>query len=240
MTTTWLGLSVVFGGVLGLLGSCATQSLPASPTFPPQTTLTLAAGRCEAGRCACRALDEMPGKERGIPAGSKRFELRIPRSTAALWVKVGDRGVYYKPPKTVLPQCLYVDLESGRHDIVVYGERRDPEVGLQLGLTIYEYGEPEKGSSWYRSFHMTCGLGASPCSHDEMLTWRDFQHKLPRGVLDSCGSVMVKGASFSGTRAQKGDDQYVKAVARFSLKVYKFKPYYPSGSPKCKAPSKNH
>lgn len=232
-------LSFPLALALAALGAgCAGKTLPTLPSFAPKTTLKLAAERCKDGVCRCRGAEAT--KEKGIPAGHKRFELRIPRSTAALWVKVGARGVYYKPPTTVHPQCLYVDLAPGRHRFTVYGERRDPEVGLQLGLTMNEYGEPKDGGpGWYRSFHMTCGIGASPCSRDEMTIWRAFVRKLPRGVLDPCGSVMLKGATFGGTRAEKGDDQYTKAVVRFGLKVYKFAPHHPPGSPACKSPTKN-
>ena len=226
---------------LACSSGCATQKVVGLPSFAAKTTLKLAAERCEGLKCRCVPLQATGvAKEKGIPEGHKRFELRIPRSTAALWVELEGTGVYYKPPTTVLPQCLYVDLKPGRHRFTVYGERRDLEVGLQLGLTMREYGEPKDGGpSWYRSFHMTCGIGASPCAKDELAIWRAFVRKLPRGVLDPCGSVMLKGATFGGTRAQKGDDQYQKAVVRFGLKVYGFAPHRPPNSPKCKKPSKN-
>lgn len=220
--------------------SCAGKTPMAAVSFAPKTTLTSPAGRCPGGKCACRPLEAGFNKEKGIPAGHKRFEFRLPRSTAALWVAVDDRGVYYKPPTQVRPECFYVDLVAGKHQIVVHGEKGHDQVPLQSGLTIYEYGEPQEGGpSWYRSFHFTCGLGASPCTKDEIEIWRTFQRKLPRGVLDPCGSVRVKAGRFAGTRDQKGDEVYRDMTLRFTLNVYKFKPHRPPGSPKCKAPSKN-
>lgn len=235
------GIVALLGGILGLAGCPAGKRVIPKASFAAKTTIRLATGRCKGQTCACRSLaSNDTAKELGIPTGYKRFELRLPKTPSSLWVSIDHWGVYYKAPNQLAPQCFYVDLDPGRHRVTLHGENRDLEVGLQTGLTIYEYGEPRDGGpGWYRSFHFACGVGASSCTKDELIDFRAAQQKLPRGVLDYCGSVMVKGVSFGGTRAQKGDTTYRDMTLRFSLQVYEFEPHWPPRSPKCKRPTKN-
>ena len=235
-----ISLAMIIGACWFWVG-CAGSA--AEHVWNPTTTLKLAAaGPCTAQGCGCRSLDAAAAKERAIPAGFKRFEFRLPRSTSALWVRVGAYGTFYKPPGQVDPTCFYLDLDPGRHEIEVHGESRDAEVRLHTGLGVYEYGEPAGAGgepTWYRAAHFACGIGASPCSRDEVDAWVRFVKGLPRGVLDPCGSVMAKAADFSGVREQKGDEAYRSLTLRFFLKIYRFKPHRRSGSPQCRAPRKN-
>ncbi|MCA9668890.1 MAG: hypothetical protein KC503_25020 [Myxococcales bacterium] len=221
------------------LSACPGKNIPAPASYPAQSTIKLAASaRCKGGRCSCRSLDgDGAQKEEHVAAGQKRFEFRLPRSTSALWVEVEGRGVYYKPPKSVSPECFYVDLPPGKHNVTVHGEGRDPEVGLQAGLTIYEYG-PKEGPHWYRSLKYSCG-GLGKCSADDLKEWVRKQRALPRGVLAPCGSVQIRAVTSTGQRNDRKLDEYREATVRFALKVYKFETYRPPGHPKCRAPSKN-
>lgn len=222
-----------------LLTACpAPQTLPA-PDYPTKSTISLAnSPRCSGGRCTCRGVTDEA--EQGIPAGRKRFELRLPRSTSQIWVEVAGQGVYYKEAEKVDPHCVYVDLAPGQHQITIHAVGGDPEVGLQSGLTVHEYAKPEGlGPHWYRSFHFACGHAASPCTDEELQSWVRTQRQLPRGVLDPCGSVRALGARTGGSRTRKNDAVYRDLTLAFTLKVYRFAPYRRPGSPKCKGPSKN-
>src|SRR5512139_1983960 len=92
-----------------LLTSCPKPAAPAA-AYPPTTTATLTAPRCQGGGgfCTCRSLESGEGQsEESIPPGQKRFELRLQRTTSAIWVEVEGRGVYYKPPVRLEPVCFY-------------------------------------------------------------------------------------------------------------------------------------
>lgn len=228
--------------LLALVAGCSSTTRVADVEYAPKTTLALASSaRCQGDSCSCRPLDSDDDQgEKGVPAGQKRFELRLPRSTSAIWVNVEGRGVYYKQPERVDPACFYVDLPPGKHVVTLHAEKRDPQVGLQAGLTVYEHAVTERNEHvWYRSADFVCGQGASRCTRGELTRWAAFQRKLPRGVLDPCGSVMIRGARFGGTRARRGDADYEELTLYFTMKVYDFKPYRRPGSPKCKAPIKN-
>jgi hypothetical protein len=213
------------------------EATPPAPSYPPSTTLALAKSpRCAAGNsCTCRPLDSDEGQEeKGIPAGHKRFELRLPRSTSAIWVAVDGQGHYYKPPNKVLPSCFYLDLPLGEHSFTIRSEKKDPEVGLQTGLTIREYGHKE-GPHWYRSFDFACG-GMNKCTKKGLRAWIAFQRGLHKGVLNRCGSVKIKSVTASGTIKQKQDLEYEDLVLRFQLLIYKFEPYEDPDHPRCKRP----
>ncbi len=220
-------------------GGCA-KTMAARAEYPPKTTLSLAPStRCQSGACACRPLDSDDGQgEKAVPKGHKRFEFRLPRSVSSIWVEVEGRGVYYKGPDTVLPSCFYVDLKPGLHYLTVHSSNAETGKYLQTGLTIWEYG-PKVRNYWYRSFHFVCGSGASACTREEMEIWSRFQGKLPRGVLDPCGSVMVRGVRYSGRREHKTALEYLDLTVRFRLKVYDFEPYRMPLSKDCMAPQKN-
>lgn len=234
----WAIRSVTAALTLWLAGGCATAP-PFSPHYPPRTTLTLAASPgCAGHRCRCRPLEGEQLAEENIAPGTKRFELRLPRSTSDIWVEVEGRGVLFKPGALADPACAYVDLAPGKHRVVVRAENRDAEVGLQAGLTVSEYGTAA-GPGWYRSFHLACGHAASRCTRAELSSWRAFQARLPRGVLDPCGSVMVKNVAFGGRRAERLDREYQDMTVRFTLQVYEFAPHHPPASERCRGPIKN-
>jgi hypothetical protein len=230
---------MAWAGLVGLVCGCASAPAPPTASYPLTTTLQPTSGRCTNQTCRCRPLDA--GREQGeddIATGHRRFELRIPSSTSAVWVEIARQGVYYKAPNRVGATCFYVDLMPGEHTITLHAENRDAEVGLKAGLTVHEYAVAE-GPAWYRSFHLACGAGASACTRTEMAAWKEFHDGLPRGVLDPCGSVMVRQVRFAGTRTHRTDDEYQTLTVRFTLKIYAFAPHQPPGSPECKPPVTN-
>lgn len=211
--------------------ACAPTVAP-GPKYAPLTTLPLAGERCQGTRCTCRPLDSVLGqKESPIKAGFKRFELRFPRSTSAIWVEIKGRGTYYKNPDKVLPSCFYIDLPSGKTRFVIHSENRDPEVGLQTGLVINEHGTKE-GIHWYRSFEFTCG-GMNRCTKKGLRSWVTFMRNLPKHLFNPCGSVRIREISASGTRAVRKDLEYQDLTARFTLDIYKFDPYKDPASAEC-------
>lgn len=226
-------LNLVFSG-------CEPKTLMSKVDYPQKTTVKLVKSRCHNGVCPCLSRTAIPNKEKDIAPGYKRFEFRLPQTVSEMWVSVGDQGVFYKSAKHVEPVCFYMDLMPRSYSIVVKGKRHHEQIGLQMGLEISEYAEPKDGGpSWYRSFHYTCGIGASTCSIDEMQIWHDKQEALPRGVLDYCGSVMIKKSQYAGSKLHRDDPIYQDLALRFLMKVYHFKPYLPPRSPKCKKPNKN-
>jgi hypothetical protein len=224
--------------VLLPFAACPPKNIPAAVSYAPKTTLTSTSARCSAGSCSCRSLESGEGQtEEQIPAGHKRFELRLPRTTSAIWVEVEGKGVYYKPPEQVLPSCFYVDLPSGEHRLTLHAEKRDPEVGLQTALAIFEHGAKD-GPHWYRSLDFLCG-GTNTCTKSGMESYLSFQRGLPRGVLDPCGSVMIRGVTITGSRADKQDPEYLDLTLRLRMKIYGFETYRAPNSPECRAPVKN-
>ena len=121
----------------------------------------------------------------------------------------------------------------------MHGVKRDPEIGLQTGLVINEHATLQRQTSWYRSFRFACGAGASRCTRAEIANWRQGHSALPRGVLDPCGSVMIRQVSFGGGRARRDDREYQDLTLRFTMKVYGFAPHRLPGSPECRAPLEN-
>jgi hypothetical protein len=227
--SVWLGLL--------LLGGCPAKSVPVA-SYPAQTTMKYAASaRCPNGRCSCRGLDDESAAEEGVPAGHKRFEVRLPQSHSAIWVEIAGHGVHYKPPAELQASCFYVDLPTGEHAITVHTAHPHAELGLQAGLTIFEYGS-KAGPGWYRSVHFVCG-GLGHCTRDELATWVGFQRRQYRGVLDPCGSVMVRGVTFGGSRETTKSDAYLDLTVRMKMKVYDFEPYQPPKTANCKGPTKN-
>lgn len=221
------------------MSGCAASRTLQKPTFAPQTTLKMAsAAYCtEPSRCVCRSLESSSDvREEGIAKGHKRFEFRLPRSTSAIWISVEQLGVFFKAPTEVEPTCFYLDLPEGEHRVTVLGEDRDAEVGLHVGLLIYEYGE--KNGVWYRAMNLACG-GVNRCASSEIAEWKRFQTTLPRGVLDPCGSVMIKGVSYTGSYAERGDDYFNDLTVAFTMKVYDFAPQHAPLSSECKAPIPN-
>lgn len=216
---------------LGLL-ACPASTTP-SPSYPKQTTLAFHTPRCSASSCTCRPLDSNDGQtEEEIPPGHKRFELRLPRTTSALWLEVVGKGVYYKPAEQMAESCLYVDLPVEKTTrFVIHSERSDPEIGLQTGLKIFEYG-PKEGPHWYRVFEMTCG-GMNRCTKAGMSAWVAFQRRLPRGIFNPCGSVKISDVGVTGTRERKVDVDYSDMTARFALEVYKFETRKDPSSAEC-------
>lgn len=202
------------------------------PKYPPKTTMRLKTARCSGTSCICRRLDADDDQgEDGIRPGYKRFEFRLPRSTSAIWIAAEGRGYYYKAPEKVLPSCFYLDLPNGKIRLLVHSENRDPEVGLQTGLTIIEHGV-KNGPNWYKVFDFSCG-GMNKCTKLGMKTWVAFMRKLPRNLLNPCGSVKIKKVSVSGSHKQRGDVAFADMTLDFTLDIYNFEPYKDSSSQEC-------
>ena len=233
---TLLRLLPFLSFLLGAAGCPAATSEAPSLRFPPETTLHSSSGRCQGRTCECRPLEGEGQSEEGVPAGHKRFEVRLPKTTSALWVSIGDKGVFYKGPETLQPACFYVDLPPGEHALTLHSERKDVEVGLQTGLALYEYG-PKVGS-WYHSLELACG-GLEKCSKAVMEAAVAAQRALPRGVLDACGSTMIRGVTFKGTREERQLPEYVDLDLHLVVKIYAFETFRPPGAPDCRAPVKN-
>jgi hypothetical protein len=224
--------TTLLAAVAAVLSACP-EATPSSPSYPPGTTVPLPKTRCPDGAsCTCRSLEAAePQKEEQIPDGHKRFEFRLPRTTSAIWIAVDGKGHYYKAPEKVLPSCFYLDLPVGEHQITIHSEKRDPDVGLQTGLTIYEYGHKE-GPKWYRSFDFTCG-GKNRCTKKGVQAWVAFQRALPKGVLNRCGSVKIRGVNVTGSQEMKGQLEYKDLTVSFKMNIYKFEPYEDPQSPRC-------
>lgn len=217
-------------------------SAPAS--YAAQTTISLNNPRCSAqengqSKCVCRPLDSDDKQREEAPpaAGHKRFEFRLPRSSSALWVEVSGQGIYYKAPEEILPSCFYLDLPIGEQQIRVHGQVGDKEVGLQTGLTIYEYGDKE-GPHWYKVLDFSCGA-QDRCDEEKWEAWFKEQRSLPRGVLDACGSTMIKGVQATGDRDTHKDDTYQTHTLQMTMKIYQFETYRAPGAKDCRAPAKN-
>jgi hypothetical protein len=219
--------------------ACASTTPAPGAAYAPKTTLALMTPRCTSpGVCACREPEGEGQREEKITPGQKRFEFRLPQTTSAIWVEIEGQGVYYKPSEKVLPSCFYLDLPAGEHRVTLHGERRDRDIGLQTALAINEYG-PKDGPHWYHALDFVCGSQTTRCTKDGMEAWIAWQRKQPRGVLDPCGSTMLRGVTSSGTREERLSSEYVEFTLRFVLKVYAFETYQAPRSPECKAPVKN-
>jgi hypothetical protein len=139
---------------------------------------------------------------------------------------------------TSRPTCFYLDLTPGEHRVNLRSEKRDPDVGLQTGLMIYEHG-PKSGPYWYRVFDFICGGNANRCTKGAAQSWVEFQRKLPRGVLDPCSSTMIRAVAVDGTREERLLTDFLDLDLAFAIKIYGFLPYQSPGSPSCKAPVRN-
>lgn len=230
--TTHISMFIFPLATAGLMLGCPS-SQQATPSYPPKTTLSLSEPRCPDGvTCRCRPLDSNDDQgEVEITAGQKRFEFRLPRTTSAVWVEIEGRGHYYKAAESVLPTCFYVDLPSGKHRVTVHSDNADPEVGLQTGLFINEYG-PKEGANWYRTFELSCG-GMNKCTKAGLESWVDAMRRLPKGHFNPCGSVKIRGVSASGSREQRQATEYKDLTVRFTLDIYEFAPDRDPASPQC-------
>lgn len=221
------GLAAVLCGT-----SCASSSTSmAIPARPAEKTTI------QATRKGCRRLDDNAA-ESGIAAGLKRFEFRLPRTTSAVWVAIEGKGVFFKSYDELLPRCFALDLPSGETRVAVYAETRnvtrDEQVGLQVGLDVWEYAAPrEHGPSRYHTFKYRCGLGASPCTRQELDEWLAHQRALDRGLLAPCGSVQIKQVISQGQRVEKGSQRFKDLAVSFIMKVYAFEPHRRPGDPRC-------
>lgn len=231
-------LSTITLVLVAVLATSCPKQAPSAAAYPPKSTAALTSPRCQGrgGFCACRSLETGEGQaEEAIAAGQKRFELRLSRTSAAIWIEVEGRGVYYKPPERLEVVCFYVDLPPGEHRVTVHSELRDQEVGLQTGLQIFEHG-PKDGPHWYRSLDLVCGSQANRCTKEAVEQWVTFQRRLPRGLLDPCGSTMIKGVTVGGSHSQRHDIEYADLTVRFRMKIYAFETHRAPNSPECKAP----
>lgn len=216
-----------------MLGCPSQTSVQTDVSYPPRSTLSLSGPRCTGeGSCRCRPLDSNDDQaEAAITAGHKRFEFRLPRTTSAIWVDIEGRGHFYKAPENMRPACFYVDLPAGKHRVTIHSVMSDPEIGLQTGLFINEYG-PKEGPFWYRTFELSCG-GMNKCTKAGLNAWVDAMRRLPKGHFSPCGSVKLRRVAVGGTREQRLDTEYTDLTVRFTLEIYGFAPYQNPSSPEC-------
>lgn len=232
--TLILALPALAAGLL----ACPSATTTGGSSHPEKTTLALQTPRCSGQSCTCRPLDsnENQGEEQ-IPAGHKRFELRMPSTTSALWLEVEGHGVFHKPAEQMGETCIYVDLPAGKTArFVMHGKRTDPDIGLQTGLKVFEYG-PKDGPHWYRVFEFACG-GMNRCTKKGMEAWVSFMRKLPKNLFNPCGSVKIKGVGVTGSRERKVDVDYADMSVRFAFEIYEFETYKDPASPECGNPAR--
>jgi hypothetical protein len=224
---------------VALLCSCGgggktsnTAASASTPNLADDRPLVGAGARCSGASCTCRQVDASGNTiaedttSDEAPAGTKRFELRTGRGSDEVKVTVEGRGTLHKASDSIDMACGYVDLPPGEHRVrlrvkAAAGQPATPR------LLIYERGAATK--SWYHSFEMTCGSGAT-CNRPE-LEDRLAELRKPRGLFDPCGSVKVKGLKHDSQR--DAEDRITELDLEFTLKVYDFEPRFKRGG-QCK------
>ncbi len=203
-----------------LIGGCA-----ASPTVKPSGD----GGEWPSARAGCRALDGAVEKE-SVPAGMKRFELRIARGVDAVTILVDGRralarGAVDQPAEA----CAYLDLAPGKHALQWHEEAKTAEIGIQPVLSIAEYGAA--ANAWYHTVEISCTTPEG-CLKDDMHAAFEKLHAVPRGLHDPCGSTRVLQLAWHAEHSPsvKLED----AVVDLTLDVYKFAPTHPPGSADCR------
>jgi hypothetical protein len=176
-------------------------------------------------RAGCRA----DGEKEQVPAGLKRFELRIARGVDATTITIDGRralvrGTVEQPAET----CAYVDLAPGEHALSWREEAKTPEVGIQPMLAIAEYGPAV--NAWYHTLEVACTT-AEGCLKDDMHAAIEKLGAVPRGLHDPCGSTRVKGLRWAAEHSPsvKLED----ATVELTLHVYGFATKHPPGSAEC-------
>lgn len=241
MSTTLRPLSRVLPGLL-LLAACGgtastTNPDPPSasdgrlPAMPVERAMTMSGVRCQGATCACRELDNFGNaidtrKEEGVPAGKKRFELRIGRTTDDVKLTIAGHGTFEKPgaaePEAA---CGYVDLPNGKHRVRYRVEALRPEGGIAPLLQIKEWGQ--QAESWYDSLAFRCST-QGPCRDVDVADWIKQLRTVERGIHDRCGSVRVQEIRFAGTHAP--DHTLTALEVELTLNVYDFAPTRPHGA----------
>jgi hypothetical protein len=227
------------GGSASSGGGGATASAPAARVVDDRPLVT-AGPRCQGGSCRCRQTDDKgytigeadapgPAGQDTPAAGTKRFELRTGRGNDDVQVTVEGAGTLHKTSDSVEASCGYVDLAPGEHRVHLRVKAPAGEVATPR-LFIYEHGEST--GSWYGSFAMSCGTGAT-CTRPELEdSMAALKH--PRGIFDPCGSVKVTSMRYDAQR--DSEDRVTGLDVDVVLHVEKFEPRFPRGG-RCKGPS---
>lgn len=202
--------------------------LPKLADAPP---MKLTGVRCKDGVCACRELDNFGNpidtqKETDVPAGKKRFELRVGRSTDDVKISILGVGTFAKPgagePEGA---CAYVDVAPGKHLLRYRIEALRPEQGISPLLMIKEWGA--KAESWYDTLAFRCGQ-SGPCLDADVTAWVKQLRGVERGIHDRCGSVRIQEVRFGGDHAP--DHALTALDLEMTLNVYDFAPTRPHGA----------
>jgi hypothetical protein len=235
------GLAVAVAGMAACAssGSGAAASAPVARVVDDRPLVT-AGARCQGGACRCRQTDDngytvgegdaSSAAGQDTPAaGTKRFELRTGRGNDDVQVTVEGAGTLHKSSDTVEPSCGYIDLAPGEHRVHLRVKAPAGEVAAPR-LFIYEHGEST--GSWYGSFAMSCGTGAT-CTRPELEdSMAALKH--PRGIFDPCGSAKVTSMRYDAQR--DAQDRVTGLDLDVVLHVEKFEPRFPRGG-RCKGPS---
>jgi hypothetical protein len=212
--------------VLGATACAGTaHPLTIEPPPPDETHAVLAGGLCADNHCSCRGEDGDGGV--GVPddAGRKRFELRLGPSPYKLWLSINKTTVLFKSLER--PEaCFYVDLPTGAQHLELRAS--NPE-GVSVGLQIRELGT--KTRSWYDTFAFSCGA-PGPCSFEELEANKAQYATAKRAMFDRCGTTKVKGISWDHGKAPD-QEHPSELVVRFTLDIYRFAAWKPSGDPTC-------
>jgi hypothetical protein len=214
------------------LGSCAHRP-PEAPSGATGPLVLAASHRCQAGGCVCRdpeSPDDQP-EESPPPLGLKRFELRFGPTIDQVGINVAGRALDWRESEGNQVRCLYVDLPVGAEVPFVYRvSANDRAQGVALDLAISEYGA--KGPWWYDTARVRCGGGGVPCARGDLDAWLASIHALRNGVADACGSTKIDAPSWSAPGSDLPHPPTV--AAELTLRVYRFEPRSPPGSPDCR------
>lgn len=223
------GPGSISGALLALVASACggtAHQLTIEPPPPRDTHAVLAGALCADNRCSCRADSGGDGGV-GVPdtADKKRFEVRIGPSPHELWVSINQTTVLYKSAERA-DACFYVDLPTGAQHVELRAS--NPE-GVSAVMQVHELGT--KTRSWYETFAFSCG-SPGPCSFDELAASKAEYAQAKRSMFDPCGTTKIKGISWDHGKAP--DQQHPsELVVRFTLDIYKFAAWKPSGDPTC-------
>lgn len=207
--------------LLLLVGGCA-----ASPAVKPTGN---DGGEWPSARAGCRALGGAVEKE-AVPAGMKRFELRLARGVDAVTITIdGRRALARGAVEQPAEACAYVDLPPGKHALAWREEAKTPEVGIQPVLSIAEYGPA--ANAWYRTLEIACTTSEG-CLKDDMHAAFEKLRAVPRGLHDPCGSTRIEGARWQAEHSPsvKLED----ATVELTLHVYQFATSHAPGAPECR------
>jgi hypothetical protein len=193
------------------------------PEPPAQTTAKLAGSRCSGTTCKCRAQGDTAKEDPPPEQGTKRFELRISRGPGKVWVTIDGNQQLYADTESA-ESCFYVDLGTGKHEVVLRGRSQQLSGGVGAGLQVSEYAPgPEKEAPWwYDTAYFQCGH-PGPCEPETLRAWKKEVDEYPRQLRDPCGSTKVRTPSWETGTLPDGlhPDDFMASLV---LDVYPFSP----------------